>query len=115
MGQPDSPENLVAGLDFYWHSHLNDPLSGNLLSAMAHGIPAISVHGPGTEPVVRHQETGMAVNFGARDEFARWTKFFIEQTDATEQLARQGKNHVVSEFDKSKMIDGYIRIYDLTD
>ena len=115
LGHPESPETLVAGLDFYWHSHLNDPLSGNLLSAMAHGIPAISVHGPGTEPVVVHQETGMAVNFGARDEFARWTKYFIEQTDSTKQLALQGKNHVVSEFDKSKMIDGYIRIYDLTD
>lgn len=115
LGQPDSPENLVAGLDFYWHSHLNDPLSGNLLSAMAHGIPAISVHGPGTEPVVRHQETGMAVNFGARDEFARWTKYFIEQTDSTQQLARQGRDHVVLEFDKSKMIEGYMQVYDKTD
>jgi len=112
LGHAQSPETLVAGLDFYWHSHLNDPLSGNLLSAMAHGIPAISVLGPGTEPIVRHQETGMAVNFGARDEFARWTKYFIEQTDSTGKLALQGKNHVISEFDKSKTCDSYLRIYD---
>ena len=114
LGQPDWPELLVAGLDFYWHSHLNDPLSGNLLAAMAHEIPAISVLGSGTEPIVKHQETGMAVNFGARDEFARWTKYFIEQTDSTEQLGLQGKNHVISKFDKSKMIDGYLKIYDQT-
>lgn len=111
LGQPDQPESLIAGLDFYWHSHLNDPLSGNLLSAMAHQIPAISVLGPGTEPIIQHQTTGMAVNFGARDEFARWTKYFIEKSESAQQLAIQGKNHVASNFDKSKMIDGYIQIY----
>lgn len=115
LGQPDSPESLIAGLDFYWHSHLNDPLSGNLLAAMAREIPATSVFGPGTEPIVKHQETGMAVNFGARDEFARWTKYFIEQTESTQQLGLQGSNHVVSKFEKSNMIDGYMKIYDQSD
>ena len=115
LGHPESPETLVAGLDFYWHSHLNDPLSGNLLSAMSYGVPAISVLGPGSEPIIRHQETGFAVNFGARDEFARWTKYLIEQTDSAKQLAVQGREHVVDEFEKSKMIQGYVRIYDLTD
>ncbi len=115
LGHPESPETLVAGLDFYWHSHLNDPLSGNLLSAMACGIPAISVLGDGTAPIIRHQATGFAVNFGARDEFARWTKYLIEQTDSAEQLASQGRDHALAQFDKSAMIDGYVRIYDLTD
>jgi len=115
LGHPESSETLVAGLDFYWHSHLNDPLSGNLLSAMSYGIPAISVLGPSSAPIIRHQETGFAVNFGARDEFARWTKYLIEQTDSAKQLAVQGREHVVTEFEKSKMIQGYIRVYDRAD
>lgn len=115
VGHPESPEQMVNGLDFYWQSHLRDPVSGNLLSAMSQGIPAISVLGEGTESVIRHQETGFAVNFGARDEFARWTKYLIEQTDSAEQLAEQGQEHVIAQFDESKMVDAYIRVYDLID
>lgn len=114
LGHPESPESLVAGLDFYWHSHLRDPISGNLLAAMAAGVPAISVLGSATEPIIRHQETGFAVNFGARDEFARWTKYLIEQTESGERLARQGQNHVRAHFESSKMIDAYVGIYELT-
>jgi glycosyltransferase involved in cell wall biosynthesis len=113
LGRPDSPEQIVASLDFYWHSHLRDPLSGNLLSAMASGIPCISVYGPGTEEIIRHQETGFAVNFGARDEFARWTKFLIEKPESAEKLGRQGQEFVQAQFSKSKMIEGYLAIYDL--
>lgn len=115
LGHPEEPEKIISGLDFYWNSHLREPLSGNLLNAMSYGIPAISVLGPGTDSIIRHQETGFAVNFGARDEFARWTKYLIEQTESGERLAQQGQDHVHSHFDKSKMIDGYTGIYELHD
>lgn len=111
LGHPESPEQIVAGLDFYWHSHLQDPLSGNLLAAMGSGVPSISVYGPGTEEIIRHQETGFAVNFGARDEFARWTKFIIEQQEPAKKLARQGQEFARKQFPKSRMIDGYLAIY----
>ena len=114
LDHPHSPDEIIAGLDFYWHSHLRDPLSGNLMAAMAHGIPAISVFGPGSEEIVRHQETGFAVNFGARDEFARWTKYLIEQQDSGQRLANQGQSFVQANFKESKMIDGYVGVYDLT-
>ena len=114
LGRPDSPEQVVAGLDFYWHSHLRDPLSGNLLAAMAQGVPAISVYGPGTEEIVRHQETAFAVNFGARDEFARWTKFMIEKPDEARKLAQQGRSFVRQHFELKAMIESYLGIYDLT-
>jgi glycosyltransferase involved in cell wall biosynthesis len=114
LEHPESPNEVVSGLDFYWHSHLDDPLSSNLLSAMAKGIPAISVFGEGTEEIVRPQETGFGVNFGARDEFARWTKYLIEQIEPGKQLARQGREFVCQNFDKQRMIEGYLGIYDLT-
>ena len=82
---------MLAGLDFYWHSHLIEPLPANLLAAMANGIPAISVYGPGTSEIIKHQETGFAVNFGARDEFARWTKYLIELPEQAAKLSSQGQ------------------------
>lgn len=112
LGHPEFPQRVVAGLDFYWNSHLRDPLSGNLLAAMANGIPSISVYGPGTEEIIRHQQTAFGVNFGARDEFARWTKFLIEKSEPAQKIAWQGQQFVRDNFRQSKMIDGYLAIYD---
>jgi glycosyltransferase involved in cell wall biosynthesis len=111
LGLPESPETYIAASDFYWHSHLQSPQSAKLLSAMAMGIPSVSVLGPETEEIVRHQETGFATNFGARDEFARWTKFLIEQTEPGAQLARQGQNYVLENFGFDAMLDEYASLY----
>jgi glycosyltransferase involved in cell wall biosynthesis len=74
---------------------------------MANGVPAISVFGDGTKEIILHQQTAMAVNYGARDEFARWTKFLIEKPDAARQLADQGKAHVREQFSLEQMISAY--------
>ena len=111
LGQPESPESYVAAADFYWHSHLQNPLPGPLLAAMAMGIPAISVFGPATDAIIEHQTTGFATNYGARDEFARWTKYLIEQTEPGSRLARQGQDHVVKNFPFDSMLQGYLELY----
>jgi len=74
---------------------------------MANAVPVISVYGDGTQEAILHQQTGMAVNYGARDEFARWTKFLIEKTDAARQLADQGKAHVLETFPLEEMVSAY--------
>ena len=111
LGLPESPESYVAAADFYWHSHLQNPLPAPLLAAMAMGIPAISVLGPATESVIEHQTTGFATNYGARDEFARWTKYLIEQTESGSRLARQGQDHVIKNFPFDSMLQGYLELY----
>lgn len=111
LGHPDSTDSVLAGLNFYWHSHLLDPLPGPMLSAMANGIPAVSVHGDGTREIIRQQETGFAANLGARDEFARWTKFLIEKPGPALKLARQGQQFVQEQFKVSSMVDRYLAIY----
>ena len=105
--RPEAAAGLLGALDVYWHSHLLHPLPSALLCAMANAIPVISVYGEGTEETILHQQTGMAVNYGARDEFARWTKFFIEKPDAARQLADQGKAHVLEKFPLEKMVSAY--------
>ena len=105
---PDEAGSLLGALDVYWHSHMLHPLPSPLLCAMASAVPVISVYGDGTEEIILHQLTGMAVNYGARDEFARWTKFLIEKPDAAGQLAGQGKNHVLEDFPLEEMTSGYL-------
>ncbi|MEL7498910.1 MAG: glycosyltransferase [Planctomycetota bacterium] len=113
-GLMDSPDRLLAAADVYWHAHLQQPLPVSLLTAMSMGVPAISVYGPGTSEVIRHQETGFGTNFGARDEFARWTKFLLERLESGAQLARQGQNFVESNYTMDKMVEAYLDVYQLS-
>lgn len=102
--------NLFRAIDVYWSSHLIQPNSSSILQAMEQGVPVISVFGPGTENLILHQQTAMGVNFGARDEFARWTKYFIEQTDSANQLTSQAKQFV-KRFDAEAMVRRYLSCY----
>ena len=103
--------NLIPGLDFFWQSHMNEPLPSAMHHAMQNGVPVISVYGPGTSESIEHQETGFATNFGARDEFARWTKYLLEQTKSGKQLASQGRASVEGKFPAREMADGYREAY----
>ncbi len=98
LGEPADALTLFQGLDIYWHSHLRQPNPVNVLSAMAMGIPVISVLGPETSDVVKPLQTGLGVNFGARDEFARWSKYLIEQTESADRISQQGANLVRENF-----------------
>jgi glycosyltransferase involved in cell wall biosynthesis len=97
VGEPDDAWLMFQGLDVYWHSHLAEPLPLNLLMAMSLGIPVVSVLGAGTSDLILHQQTGLGVNFGGRDEFSRWTKYLIEQTDSASQIGAQGKRYIQNE------------------
>jgi glycosyltransferase involved in cell wall biosynthesis len=103
--------DVLAGSDVYWNANLNLPLATPMLNSMAAGTPAISVLGEGTRDMIRHQETGFAVNFGARDEFARWTKYLIEQTRSADQLSRQGQDFVRGRYSVKSMSEAYQRLY----
>ena len=103
--------DLFTGSDVYWNSSLHTPLASPMLHSMAAGTPVISVLGSGTSDLVRHQETGFAVNFGARDEFARWTKYLIEQTEPANQLRSQGKCYAIDNFPDATLINAYAVLY----
>ena len=102
---------LIPGLDFFWQSHLNEPLPSAMHHAMLNNVPVISVYGPGTSESIVHQETGFAANFGARDEFARWTKYLLEQTEPGSQLARQGRESLKVELSVEAMANKYREAY----
>ena len=103
---------LFGGIDVYWHSHLVRPLPSEMMSAMELGIPVISVIGSGTEELVIHQSTAFATNIGARDEFARWTKYIIEQREQANQLTEQANQYVRQKYPLSDLTDQYVRLYD---
>jgi glycosyltransferase involved in cell wall biosynthesis len=111
LAERDLEPRHLAGLDIYWQSHAIQPLPAAMMRAMALGVPVISVAGPGLNEIVRHQQTGMIVNVGARNEFASWTKFMVEHARLARQLGSQGRQHVLSEFGAKKIWSEYETLY----
>ena len=102
---------LIPGLDAFWHSHLNEPLPSVMCHAMSSEVPVISVYGSGTSELIDHQESAFATNLGARDEFARWSKFLLEKPDQSQQLAEQGRQAIGSKYPAGQMVAAYRELY----
>ena len=106
-------EQLI-GLDAYWNSQIVEPNSVPMMTAISGGVPTISVLDESTNEVILPMQTGLATNIGARDEFARWTKFLIEQQTRGKELAIQGREYVTKRFPVRQMVDGFAEIYSST-
>lgn len=109
-GEPEA-KTMLPAVDAYWHSHLNSSQPSPMLWAMQNAVPTIAVLGDQTSDLIIHQQTAMAVNYGARDEFARWTKFLIEKPDQAQQLAMQGANHVAEKFGLLRNASHWRKLY----
>ena len=106
---------FVAGLDMYWNCQTIQPASPAIITAMQHEIPVVSVLSEETSDLILPLQSALATNYGSRDEFARWTKYVIEQPESAKQLAAQGKQHVENMLTKHSMVDAYRNLYiDLT-
>lgn len=104
-------DQQLTGLDIYWNAQLETPNPTGMLQAMAQGIPVVSVLGEETEEVVLPLQTALATNFGSRDEFARWTKFLIEQSDSSQQIALQARQFIEKKFPISTTVSAYQDLY----
>ncbi len=106
-----STANDLAALDVYWNAQIESPLQAAMLTAMSLGIPTVSVKAPETEQAILSLTTALGTNYGARDEFARWTKYLLEQPDSAKQIASQGQTHVEQQFPIAAMNEAYRSLY----
>lgn len=111
LHQAELVEEAMVASQAYWHSHLTRPLPSELMIAMANGVPTVSVLGEGTDSLVRHQQTSLATNYGARDEFARWTKYIVEQETSAQQLVEQARSYVENRFPVACLTEPYLDLY----
>ncbi len=102
---------LIAGLDIFWNSQTVCPVPPAMLFAMQRQVPVVSVLGDETKEYVLPMQTALATNYGARDEFARWTKYLIELPDAAKQIGIQARQHVENMLINSSMVDAYSKLY----
>ncbi len=89
LQMPEQADRIVAASDIYWQAHLNDSVPQGMMVAMAAKIPVVSALGPTTAPLILPQQTAWAVPCGARDQYARWTKYVLENPEATQLMVEQ--------------------------
>lgn len=94
LGMPEEADRIVAACDVYWHSHLNQEEPAGMLVAMANEVPVVSAWGRATASLVRPQQTAWAVPLGSRDQYARWTKYILENPEATRMMVTQARQHL---------------------
>ncbi|HMP80917.1 MAG TPA: glycosyltransferase [Pirellulaceae bacterium] len=103
--------DLIACADVYWHGHLGQWEPDGLLWAMAHGVPVVSAWGPATQGIVRYQQTGLGVELGRRDQFARWTKYILEQEESAQRMVAQGRQWVSDVYNPQDAANELVEVY----
>ncbi len=108
---PPEATDVVASADVFWHAHLKQNQPDGIMWAMASGVPVVAAWGPATEQLVRHQQTALGVELGRRDQFARWTKFLLEQPDAARRMTDQARTWVASRYPVDRAARQVIELY----
>lgn len=107
----DAPE-IVAAADIFWQADLTVFQPDGLLLALASGVPAVSAYGEGTRDLVLPQQTAWVARPGARYEYARWSKFFLEEQERAAQLSAQAREYVAMRFPLERLEQEVREIYD---
>ncbi|MCE2791909.1 MAG: glycosyltransferase [Blastopirellula sp.] len=108
--RPDGPE-IVAAADIFWQADLTRYLPEGLLLALACGVPVVSAYGPNTEAVVSPQQTAWVADSSARYQYARWSKFFLEEPERAVQLARQASEQMERSCSTKAAADRILEVY----
>jgi glycosyltransferase involved in cell wall biosynthesis len=106
----DGPE-IVAAADIFWQADLTVYQPDGLLLALANGVPSVAAYGESTRDLVLPQQTAWVARPGARYEYARWSKFFLEEQERASQLSTQAREYVAMKFPLERLEQEVREIY----
>jgi glycosyltransferase involved in cell wall biosynthesis len=89
----DLGDLAITGADCFWNT-LNETEPEGVLMAMANEIPVVSTIHSLDQGLLQHQRTVLGVERGRRDQFARWTKYVLEQPESIARMTRQAREFV---------------------
>lgn len=106
----DGPE-IVAAADLFWQADLTRFQPDGLLVALACGVPTVAAYGAATSDLVLPQQTAWVARPNARYEYARWSKFFLEEVARAEQLSGQARRFIAERFPLARVEQEVREIY----
>lgn len=102
---------LLAAMDIYVQSSVNEGLSLSILEAMAAGKPVIITDVGGARELVEDGKTGVLIPPGSSGAIAASLLELIENPAKMSKIAQNGRDYVVHEFGLERMMESYGRRY----
>jgi glycosyltransferase involved in cell wall biosynthesis len=103
---------LLAAMDLYVQTSVNEGLSLSILEAMAAGKAVIATDVGGAQEVLAHQVTGILIPPGSSPAIAAATVDLLDHPEKRAALAQAARDHVVQSFGVERMVEGYRRVYE---
>jgi len=107
---------VMPHLDVLWNGSENEAHSSAILEAMAAGVPVVASDTPTNRELVVEDETGYLIPLGTRAgraARARHTDRIFTDKELALRLSTAARERVVEHFSAEKMLDNYLRLYDL--
>jgi glycosyltransferase involved in cell wall biosynthesis len=102
---------LLAAIDIYVQSSINEGLSLSILEAMAAEKAVVATSVGGTKEVITDGETGLLVPPGSSAAIATAVIALLDDPNRRASISRAARAHVESEFGLRKMVDQYGAVY----
>ena len=102
---------LLAAIDVYVQSSVNEGLSLSILEAMAAGKPVVATSVGGASEVIADGETGILVPPGSAAAMAAAVLGLLHDAERRAAISTAARAHVASEFGLGRMVDQYGALY----
>ena len=102
---------LLAAMDMYIMSSVNEGLSLSILEAMAAGKPVIITDVGGARELVENGTTGLLIPPGSADVIAEKILELLANPAKMSDLAQAGRDYVLLEFGIQRMMQSYGNLY----
>lgn len=102
---------ILAAMDLYIQTSVNEGLSLSLLEAMAAGIPVIATDVGGNAEIIKTGTTGILVGEDVVNEVTKAVFLLVERPELCDQLRKSGLELIRNEFSMGSMVAGYQKLY----
>lgn len=111
LGARHDVPRLLPALDCFWLASGYEGQSNALMEAMAAGLPVVVSDIPGNRDLVVDGESGLLVPPGNKSEFARRTRWLLDEPAWARRLGANARRRMADEFSNARMIERYAALY----
>ena len=111
LGQRENASQVLNHLDVFWLAGDRQGMPLALLEAMAAGVPVVASDTASHRAIVEHGRTGFLAPVGDRASLARYAYRLLEDPALSREVGAAGRQHVLTEFSSSRMVERYAELY----
>jgi glycosyltransferase involved in cell wall biosynthesis len=108
MGFYQNIPRLLAAIDIYAQTSVNEGLSLSILEAMAAGKPVVATDVGGAREIISNEKNGLLIPAESEEAIVG----AIKNPSLSHAIGQSGKNHVENDFSLSKMVNEYRVVYE---